>query len=69
MNAQKIWLPTDFSHTADAALTYAAALAKESGGQLVIAHAHEPPLAYGGELSYAIPEPTSEGIDAYVARG
>lgn len=58
-----ILFPTDFSTASDAALGHAAALAKQSGGRLLIVHVEEPPLAYGGgELYYGLPEPDSERI-------
>jgi nucleotide-binding universal stress UspA family protein len=41
MNARKILCPTDFSHFTDAALSYASALAAESGATLYIAHVDE----------------------------
>jgi nucleotide-binding universal stress UspA family protein len=63
MNAKKILFPTDFSHTGDAALEFAASLAKERGGRLLIVHVQEAPLAYGGgEMYYGIPEPTTEEL-------
>lgn len=63
MNAKKILFPTDFSHTGDAALEFAATLAKQSGGQILIVHAQEPPIAYGGgEMYYGIPEPTTQEL-------
>jgi nucleotide-binding universal stress UspA family protein len=63
MNAKKILFPTDLSHTGDAALTYAASLARESGGHLLIVHVQEPPLAYGGgEMYYGLPEVTTEEL-------
>jgi nucleotide-binding universal stress UspA family protein len=58
MNAKKIIFPTDFSHCGDAALDYATALARESGGTVLIVHAEEPTVAYGGgEMYYGILEP------------
>jgi nucleotide-binding universal stress UspA family protein len=63
MAQHTILFPTDFSHASDAALEHAAALAKQSGAQLLIVHVEEPPLAYGGgELYYGLPEPDSERI-------
>ena len=63
MNAKKILFPTDFSHTGDAALAFATTLAKESGGELLIVHVEEPPVAYGGgEMYYGIPEPTTQEL-------
>ena len=58
MNAKKIIFPTDFSHCGDAALDYATALARESGGTILIVHVEEPTVAYGGgEMYYGILEP------------
>jgi nucleotide-binding universal stress UspA family protein len=58
MIAKKIIFPTDFSHCGDAALVYATALARESGGTVLIVHAEEPTVAYGGgEMYYGILEP------------
>jgi len=63
MPANTIVFPTDFSTASDAALVHAAALARQSGGRLLIVHVEEPPLAYGGgELYYGLPEPSSERI-------
>jgi len=63
MTENTIVFPTDFSTASDAALVHAAALARQSGGRLLIVHVEEPPLAYGGgELYYGLPEPSSERI-------
>ena len=63
MPEKTIVFPTDFSTASDAALVHAAALARQSGGRLLIVHVEEPPLAYGGgELYYGLPEPSSERI-------
>ncbi|MFN9367843.1 MAG: universal stress protein [Planctomycetia bacterium] len=63
MPEKTIVFPTDFSTASDAALTHAAALARQSGARLLIVHVEEPPLAYGGgELYYGLPEPSSERI-------
>jgi nucleotide-binding universal stress UspA family protein len=63
MPENTIVFPTDFSTASDAALVHAAALARQSGGRLLIVHVEEPPLAYGGgELYYGLPEPSSERI-------
>ena len=63
MPQNTIVFPTDFSTASDAALVHAAALARQSGGRLLIVHVEEPPLAYGGgELYYGLPEPSSERI-------
>jgi len=63
MDAKKILFPTDFSHTGDAALAMATALARDSGATLLIVHVEEPPTAYGGgELYYGIPEPATEDL-------
>jgi nucleotide-binding universal stress UspA family protein len=63
MNIKRILFPTDFSHTGDAALAFAASLAKESDGRLIIVHVQEAPLAYGGgEMYYGIPEPSTDEL-------
>lgn len=63
MKASKILFPTDFSHTGDAALELATSLARDTGAMLLIVHAEEPPLAYGGgELYYGIPDPSTKEI-------
>lgn len=63
MNIKKILFPTDFSHTGDAALALATALARDAGATLIIAHVEEPPVAYGGgEMYYGMPEPAVEEI-------
>jgi nucleotide-binding universal stress UspA family protein len=60
MKAKKILFPTDFSHCSDAALEYAATLARDTGATLLIVHVEEHPLAYGGgEMYYGAPEPDS----------
>lgn len=63
MHAQKIVFPTDFSHCSEAALEYATALARESGAKLIIVHAEDPPVAYGGgEAYYGILEPDHQEL-------
>jgi nucleotide-binding universal stress UspA family protein len=63
MNIRKILFPTDFSHTGDAALAMATALARDSGAKLVIVHVEEPPVAYGGgEMYYGMPDPATEDL-------
>jgi len=63
MKAKKILFPTDFSHTGDAALEMATALARDTGATLLIVHTEEPPTAYGGgELYYGMPEPATEDL-------
>jgi len=63
MNINKILFPTDFSHAGDAALAFATSLARDSGASLLIAHAEEPPMAYGGgELYYGVPEPSTQDL-------
>jgi nucleotide-binding universal stress UspA family protein len=64
MKAKKILFPTDFSHTGDAALELATALARDSGATLLIVHAEEPPMAYGGgELYYGLPNPATADLE------
>lgn len=63
MKADKIIVPTDFSHCGDAALRLAASLARDTGASLLIVHVEEPPLAYGGgEMYYGMPEPATEDL-------
>lgn len=63
MNVKKILFPTDFSHSGDAALTFATSLARDMGAKLVIVHVEEPPAAYGGgELYYGLPEPAHDEL-------
>src|SRR5262245_9112642 len=63
MSAPKILFPTDFSTLGQAALDMATTLARDRGAKLLIAHAEEPPLAYGGgELYYGIDEPSSDDL-------
>ena len=63
MKATKILVPTDFSHTGDAAMKLATSLARDTGASLLIVHAEEPPTAYGGgELYYGMPEPASDDL-------
>lgn len=63
MNAKKVLFPTDFSTLSDAAIDYAAALAKEGGGELLIVHVEEPPIAYGaGEMYYGVSEPDTQAL-------
>lgn len=68
MNAKKILFPTDFSHTGDASLRLATALARDSGAELLIVHVQEPPMAYGGgELYYGVPNPAVEDLERMLA--
>jgi nucleotide-binding universal stress UspA family protein len=63
METKKLLFPTDFSHTGDAALEMATALARDAGATLLIVHVEEPPVAYGGgELYYGIPNPATEDL-------
>lgn len=63
MQVKKILFPTDFSHCSDAALPVATSLARDSGATLLIVHAEEPPMAYGGgEMYYGIPDPVTEDL-------
>lgn len=63
MEAKKILFPTDFSHTGDAALELASALARDMNAKLLIVHVEEPPLAYaGGEFYYGVPDPATEDM-------
>lgn len=63
MLAKKILFPTDFSHTGDAALAMATALARDTGATLIITHVEEPTNVYaGGEFYYGIPNPPTEEL-------
>ncbi len=63
MKANKILFPTDFSHSSDAAFSLATSLARDLGATLLIAHAEEPPMAYGGgELYYGLPDPALDDL-------
>jgi nucleotide-binding universal stress UspA family protein len=57
MQAKTVLFPTDFSHAGDAALAYAASLARDTGAKLIIAHVEEPLPAYVGEGYYGVPNP------------
>jgi nucleotide-binding universal stress UspA family protein len=63
MNATKILYATDFSTMGQTALEMATSLARDRGATLVIVHAEEPPMAYGGgELYYGFQEPDRDEI-------
>jgi nucleotide-binding universal stress UspA family protein len=63
MKLKKILFPTDFSHTGDAALEMASALARDSGATILIVHVEESPNVYaGGEFYYGIPNPPTEEL-------
>ena len=63
MRFQKILFPTDFSHTGDAALEMATALARDTGATLYIVHVQEPPAFYGGgEMYYGMLDPTASEL-------
>lgn len=62
MNTKKILVPTDFSHTGETALEYAASLAKEQGAKLLIVHVQELPRVYAGDMYYGIAEPSTEEV-------
>jgi universal stress protein A len=69
MQVRKILFPTDFSHTGDAALAYATALARAFGATLLIVHVEEPPVAYGGgEMYYGIAEPDYDELQRMLER-
>lgn len=64
MRAQKILVPTDFSHSGDAAMRMASVLAKDTGAKLIIVHVEESPQVYtGGEFYYGVPEPAQEDLE------
>jgi universal stress protein A len=63
MKFHKILFPTDFSHTGDAALEMATALARDTGAKLYIVHVQEPPAYYGGgEMYYGMLDPTANEL-------
>jgi universal stress protein A len=63
MRARKILVPTDFSHSGDAALEMATAFARDAGALLLIVHAEELPSAYGaGHHPYGMPEPIADRL-------
>jgi universal stress protein A len=63
MKFSKILFPTDFSHTGDAALAMATALARDAGAKLYIVHVQEPPAFYGGgEMYYGMLDPTTDEL-------
>ena len=68
MRAQKILVPTDFSHSGDAAMRTATVLAKDTGAKLLIVHVEELPQVYtGGEFYYGVPEPAQEDLERMLA--
>ena len=68
MKANKILFPSDFSHTGDAALEMATALARDAGATLVIVHVEEHSTAYGGgEFYYGIAEPATADLRRMLA--
>lgn len=62
MQPKTILFPTDFSHAGDAALEYAASLARDTGGKLIILHVEEPLPAYIGEGYYGVPNPPNPEV-------
>ncbi len=62
MKAKHILFPTDFSHTGDAALAWATSLARDTGATLHIVHVEEPPMVYGGEMYYGMPDPNLDHL-------
>ena len=63
MFAHRILVPTDFSPNSEVALGLATSLARDSRGELVLAHVETIPLtAAGGEYFYAVPEPPTEEL-------
>lgn len=63
MRLRQILVPIDFSTSSDAALEMACALARDTGGSLILAHVEVIPLSVaGGEYMYALPEPPTEEL-------
>lgn len=46
MNVKHILVPVDYSHSGDAAMAYAASLAREHDAELHLVHVYEQPFAY-----------------------
>ena len=68
MQLAKILFSTDFSHSGDAALSWATSLARDTGAKLHIVHVEEPPVAYGGgEWYYGVPEPDTAELQRMLA--
>lgn len=68
MEVNKILFPTDFSHTGDAAMDMAEALARDFGASILIVHVEETPTAYGGgEMYYGMLEPNREDLEKMLA--
>lgn len=61
MNAKLILCPVDFSDSSNAAVQYAAALTRDSGGRLILLHVVENPLAY--DSTFSIPSPTEKELE------
>jgi universal stress protein A len=69
MSSNKILFPTDFSRISDAALPWAASLARDRGAQLIILHVHEPRTAYmAGEWYTGVPEPNPDEVRQSLAK-
>lgn len=56
MKMQKILCPVDFSDNSRKALEMAAALARESGAELILLHSVDTPAAYSGDTYYDLRE-------------
>ncbi len=64
MRIKSILCPTDFSHSSNAALGYASALAAETGATLFIVHAAEDTQSYlGGYGSFAYAEDVPDSLE------
>jgi nucleotide-binding universal stress UspA family protein len=58
MNFKKILTPTDFSSASEGVMRLATALARDSGGSLLIAHVEQLPIGFGGGEAAMFVEPT-----------
>jgi universal stress protein A len=67
MKSQKILFPTDFSEHGQAALELATSLARDRGGELVILHVQEIPVAFGGGELYYFADPDGSDIKKLLA--
>jgi nucleotide-binding universal stress UspA family protein len=70
MNVKNILCPVDFSNSGDAAMSYAASLAKEYQAELHLVHVYEQPFAYvdGGFASAPVPAVPPADMEAEEAK-
>src|ERR1044072_8471490 len=61
---RNILFPTDFSASAHAALKYAAAFARHSGGRVVLLHVQNGKAAVRSQFDELLSDPVLKGVDA-----